>query len=51
MEIPLDTGRPIKHVSRKAIYTRLEARIEYLHDFLNFNSGVFASGVRGSQSN
>lgn len=40
MEIPIDTGRPIKHVSRKAIYTRLEARIEYLRDFLNFNSGA-----------
>lgn len=38
MEIPLDPGRPIKHVSRKDIYTRLEARIDYLKDFLDFNS-------------
>ena len=51
MEIPIDPGRPIKHVSRKAIYTRLEARIDYLRDFLNFNSGVFVFEVRGSRIN
>lgn len=33
-----DTDRPIKHVSRKAIYTRLEARIDYLKSFLDFNT-------------
>lgn len=29
----------MKHVDRKALYTRLEARITYLRDFLDFNSG------------
>ena len=41
MEIPIDPGRPIKHVSRKALYTRLEARINYLRDMLDFNSSTF----------
>lgn len=35
-----DTDRPIRHVSRKAIYTRLEARIDYLKSFLDFNTGM-----------
>lgn len=38
MEALLEGGRPVKHVSRKALYTRLEARITYLKDFLDFNS-------------
>jgi len=37
-----DSDRPIKHVSRKAIYTRLEARIDYLKSFLDFNTGMFS---------
>lgn len=40
MNPTFDTDRPIKHVSRKAIYTRLEARIDYLRSFLDFNTGV-----------
>ncbi|KAL2871092.1 protoglobin family protein [Aspergillus lucknowensis] len=31
-------GRPVKHIDRKALYTRLEARIDYLKEFLDFNS-------------
>ena len=46
MDYLLDTDRPIKHVSRKAIYTSLEARIDYLRDFLDFNSGTSASCIR-----
>ena len=33
-------GRPVKKISRKALYTRLEARINYLKDFLDFNSSM-----------
>ncbi|KAL2826826.1 Protoglobin-domain-containing protein [Aspergillus cavernicola] len=42
-------GRPVKHIDRKALYTRLEARINYLKEFLDFNSGdveALASGAR-----
>lgn len=38
MDSLLGTDRPIKHVSRKEIYTRLEARVNYLRDFLDFNT-------------
>jgi hypothetical protein len=34
-------GRPVKNIDRKALYTRLEARINYLKDFLDFNSSKF----------
>ncbi|KAB2578910.1 Globin-like protein [Lasiodiplodia theobromae] len=30
--------RPIQHVDRKDLYTNLEARIQYLHTFLDFSS-------------
>jgi hypothetical protein len=40
MEALLEGGRPVKHVSRKALYTRLEARLNYLKDFLDFNSSM-----------
>jgi hypothetical protein len=33
-------GREVKKISRKALYTRLEARINYLKDFLDFNSSM-----------
>ncbi|KAL4939844.1 hypothetical protein BDV06DRAFT_224623 [Aspergillus oleicola] len=42
-------GRPVKQISRKALYTRLEARINYLKDFLDFNSSdmeALASGAK-----
>lgn len=32
------TSRPIQHISREEIYTNLEARIQYLHSFLDFDS-------------
>ena len=38
MEIPIDPGRPIKHVNRKELYTSLEARIRYLREMVDFNS-------------
>lgn len=40
MDPIFDAKRPVKHVSRKAIYTRLEARINYLKDFLGFGTGM-----------
>ncbi|KAL4892176.1 Protoglobin-domain-containing protein [Aspergillus ambiguus] len=49
MEIPIDPGRPIKHVDRKAIYTRLEARINYLRDMLDFNSSDVEALVGGAK--
>lgn len=36
----VDSSRPMKHVSRKDLYTSLETRIAYLHDFLDFNSST-----------
>ncbi|KAL4975073.1 Protoglobin-domain-containing protein [Aspergillus desertorum] len=42
-------GREVKKISRKALYTRLEARINYLKDFLDFNSSdmeALASGTK-----
>lgn len=30
--------RPMQHVDRKDLYTNLEARIQYLHTFLDFSS-------------
>ncbi|BAE58093.1 unnamed protein product [Aspergillus oryzae RIB40] len=44
-----DSSRPIKHVDRKAIYTRLEARINYLQDFLDFNSADVEALTTGSK--
>lgn len=32
--------RPIQHVDRKDLYTNLEARIQYLHTFLDFSSST-----------
>ena len=35
-----DSSRQVKHVDRKQLYTDLEARISYLHGFLDFNSSM-----------
>ncbi|KAI9375717.1 Protoglobin-domain-containing protein [Aspergillus egyptiacus] len=42
-------GREVKHVDRKSLYTNLEARINYLKEFLDFNSNdieALASGAK-----
>lgn len=31
-------GRLMTHIEREDLYTNLEARIKYLHSFLDFNS-------------
>lgn len=33
--------RPIQHIDRKDLYTNLEARIQYLHTFLDFSSSTY----------
>lgn len=30
--------RPMRHIDRKDLYTNLEARVQYLHTFLDFGS-------------
>ncbi|RPA92142.1 hypothetical protein L873DRAFT_1818042 [Choiromyces venosus 120613-1] len=40
---PPPKPRGIKHIDRKALYTDLEARVRYLHDFLDFNSDDITS--------
>ncbi|KAE8375110.1 Protoglobin-domain-containing protein [Aspergillus bertholletiae] len=44
-----DSSRPIKHVDRKALYTRLEARVTYLQEFLDFNSADVEALTTGSK--
>ncbi|KAF4630998.1 hypothetical protein G7Y89_g7129 [Cudoniella acicularis] len=42
-------SRPIKHISREELYTNLEARIEYLHSFLDFSSRDIEALVTGGK--
>ncbi|KAL1887010.1 hypothetical protein Cpir12675_006756 [Ceratocystis pirilliformis] len=39
----------MKHIDRKSLYTSLEARIAYLHDFLDFNSDDLAALALGAK--
>lgn len=32
--------RPMQHIDRKELYTNLEARIHYLHSFLDFSTSM-----------
>ncbi|KKK22756.1 hypothetical protein P175DRAFT_0492865 [Aspergillus ochraceoroseus IBT 24754] len=48
MEFTFD-GRPMKHVDRKSLYTRLETRINYLKDFLDFTSSDAEALAWGSK--
>ncbi|TVY36588.1 hypothetical protein LSUB1_G006999 [Lachnellula subtilissima] len=46
------TARPMermKHISREALYTDLEARIRYLHDFLDFSGRDIDALVSGAK--
>ncbi|OJJ47684.1 hypothetical protein ASPZODRAFT_141259 [Penicilliopsis zonata CBS 506.65] len=47
--IHLEKDRPVKHVGRKELYTQLETRVSYLHDFLDFNSGDIEALTTGSK--
>lgn len=40
MDSFLSANQPVKHVDRKELYTCLEARVSYLHSFLDFNSSM-----------
>ena len=35
----------MQHVDRKELYTSLEARIQYIHSFLDFNAGALLPPV------
>ncbi|KAK0628391.1 Protoglobin-domain-containing protein [Bombardia bombarda] len=41
--------RPMQHIDRKALYTSLEARIRYLHSFLDFGTNDIEALVSGSK--
>ncbi|EOD44306.1 putative globin-like protein [Neofusicoccum parvum UCRNP2] len=41
--------RPIQHIDRKDLYTNLEARIQYLHTFLDFSSTASAARSRNAR--
>ncbi|SPN99111.1 uncharacterized protein DNG_02146 [Cephalotrichum gorgonifer] len=42
-------GRLVTHVSREDLYTSLEARIKYLHSFLDFSSNDIEALISGSK--
>lgn len=41
--------RPMRHIEREDLYTNLEARIQYLHSFLDFSAGTPPSPSIGSK--
>ncbi|KAK3902456.1 Protoglobin-domain-containing protein [Staphylotrichum tortipilum] len=41
--------RPMQHIDRKALYTNLEARIRYLHSFLDFGASDIEALRSGSK--
>jgi len=41
--------RPMKHIDRKELYTNLEARIQYLHSFLDFSSNDIEALISGAK--
>ncbi|KAK4153541.1 Protoglobin-domain-containing protein [Chaetomidium leptoderma] len=43
------TTRPMQHIDRKSLYTSLEARIRYLHSFLDFGAGDIEALTSGSK--
>ncbi|RDW60251.1 hypothetical protein BP5796_11857 [Coleophoma crateriformis] len=45
----MSTSRPIKHIDRAELYTSLDRRIEYLHDFLDFGSRDIEALVTGAK--
>ncbi|KAF2461343.1 Protoglobin-domain-containing protein [Lineolata rhizophorae] len=42
-------SRRVQHIDRKDLYTSLEARIQYLHSFLDFSSNDIESLIVGSK--
>ncbi|KAI2602070.1 Protoglobin-domain-containing protein [Hypoxylon sp. NC1633] len=41
--------RPRQHIDRKDLYTNLEARIQYLHSFIDFSSNDIEALISGSK--
>ncbi|XDG03938.1 hypothetical protein ABKA04_003553 [Annulohypoxylon sp. FPYF3050] len=42
-------ARPRQHIDRKDLYTNLEARIQYLHSFIDFSSNDIEALITGSK--
>lgn len=42
-------SRPIQHIDRKSLYTNLDARMQYLHSFLDFSSQDIQALVTGAK--
>ncbi|KAI1408062.1 Protoglobin-domain-containing protein [Hypoxylon sp. FL1857] len=42
-------SRPRQHIDRKDLYTNLEARIQYLHSFIDFSSNDIEALISGSK--
>ncbi|KAK3392912.1 Protoglobin-domain-containing protein [Podospora didyma] len=42
-------SRPMQHIDRKSLYTSLEARIRYLHSFLDFGTNDVEALLSGSK--
>lgn len=42
-------ARPMKHIDREDLYTNLEARVQYLHSFLDFSSRDIEALITGSK--
>ncbi|KAG8410328.1 hypothetical protein J3459_017140 [Metarhizium acridum] len=40
---------PMKHIDREDLYTNLEARIQYLHSFLDFSSNDIEALISGAK--
>ncbi|KAF4980366.1 hypothetical protein FZEAL_3596 [Fusarium zealandicum] len=43
------TSRPMKHIDREDLYTNLEARVQYLHSFLDFSSRDIEALITGAK--
>ncbi|PHH87653.1 hypothetical protein CDD83_8587 [Cordyceps sp. RAO-2017] len=43
------SSRPMKHIQREDLYTNLEARILYLHSFLDFSSNDIEALITGAK--
>ncbi|KAH7122908.1 Protoglobin-domain-containing protein [Dactylonectria macrodidyma] len=43
------TARPMKHIDRTDLYTNLEARVMYLHSFLDFSSRDIEALITGAK--
>lgn len=47
--MPSNSKRPMQHIDRKELYTNLDARIRYLHSFLDFGANDIEALVSGSK--